>query len=266
MFARANSRHLPASDQRLGAFTLVELLAVIAIIAVLSALLLPALSNAKGSAWRADCLGNLRQMSIAAHLYWNDSGGRCFPASCGLEGATNRGQTYWVGWIGPGNEGQRAVDLSAGTLHPYLRGSAVRLCPSFRHALTKFKPKTITAVAGYGYNVNLAGDGKASAVNVNRLTIPSDTALFGDAAQVNDFQAPASPSNPLLEEWYFLSYDTNFNSRAYYPNGHFRHTGKANVVFVDGHTAPEHMVQGSLDRRLPDQKVGSLRGEILVAR
>jgi prepilin-type processing-associated H-X9-DG protein len=106
-------------------------------------------------------------------------------------------------------------------------------------------------------NLSLSAPGSQPAVNAHAISRPASVALFADAAQVNTWQAPASPSNPLLEEWYYVDASSN------QPNGHFRHREKAMVVFCDGHAAPEPFVAGSLDPRLPAQKVGRLRSEIL---
>jgi prepilin-type N-terminal cleavage/methylation domain-containing protein/prepilin-type processing-associated H-X9-DG protein len=56
------------------AFTLIELLVVIAIIAILAALLLPALAKAKSAARKAQCVENLKQVSLAFHVWEGDHG------------------------------------------------------------------------------------------------------------------------------------------------------------------------------------------------
>jgi prepilin-type N-terminal cleavage/methylation domain-containing protein len=61
------------------AFTLIELLVVIAIIAILAAMLLPALARAKESGKRIACLNNLKQLSLCAKIYVDDSQGRYPP-------------------------------------------------------------------------------------------------------------------------------------------------------------------------------------------
>ncbi|MFT3787372.1 MAG: type II secretion system protein [Tepidisphaeraceae bacterium] len=66
---------------RLSAFTLVELLVVIGIIALLLAILLPSLTKARQSANAVKCMSNLRQINIYLNIYANENGGWCLPAN-----------------------------------------------------------------------------------------------------------------------------------------------------------------------------------------
>ena len=134
----------PHPARRAPGFTLIELLVVITIIALLAALLLPALGKAKATAKRADCQSNLRQLGIGMILYWDDNAGKCFKLS---DGNTNSGTVWWFGWLDSSHpEGQRPFDLSAGKLFPYLNGSDVRLCPALDAFNPQFKLKATNVV------------------------------------------------------------------------------------------------------------------------
>lgn len=225
---------------------------VVAIIAILAALALPALNKAKRSAGNAVCSNNLRQLGYAAQMYWNDSEGRPFAYK---SGATNGGDIYWFGWLERGAEGERRFDASMGPLYSYVK-DGVRLCPQLDYALADFKLKARGAAYGYGYNLHLSPMPAQPVVRMNDLRKPAALAVFADAAQVNTFQAPASPENPMLEEFYYVS-----KSEA---TAHFRHSRKAWVVFADGHAAPHAMEAGTLDEALPKHFVGKLEGGLLT--
>jgi len=125
----------------------------------------------------------------------------------------------------------------------------VELCPSFRYTDERVKLKAAASTYGYGGNLYLFGQ------NVDRVKHPSEVALFADSAQINTWQAPASPDRPMIEEWYYLDPD--------WPTAHFRHRQTAQAVFVDGHIDPERPAAGTVDASLPGQVVGCLRREIL---
>lgn len=238
-----------------GAFTLVELLVVMAIIGVLAALLLPALRIATRSAQRVRCVGNLRQLGIAAQLYWGDQGGRTFR----WKGeASNGGRWFWFGWLQTGREGERRLDRTQGALYSYLGGDGIEVCPAMDYTSRKLKLKATGAAYGYGYNIELSAEPPEPPVDTTGIRSPERTVLFADAAQVNVFQFPASPDNPLLEEFYYLSQTE--------ATVHFRHGRNANAVFCDGHVQLEMPLPGSLDTRLPGEVIGRLHPQSLAIR
>jgi len=245
-------------------FTLVELLVVISIIALLLAIIVPALGSVRKQAKSVICSSNLSQLGLGFDMYLSDNNRRVFPLA-GIETDEN-GQVgmRWYFGFEPGSsfslpEGQRLLRREKARLYPYLEQyDSIEICPSFPYAHGRYKPKYQTKWMTYGANCKLFADLREpgrDVVNFDNYPGSSRAMIFSDSAQVNTHQSPASPANPMFEEWHVIE---QLGSAFV----HFRHKEKANILFGDGHVGRAAAEPGSYDHRLSSLKIGRFGPEV----
>lgn len=206
--------------------SLIELLVVVAIIGALVALLLPAVGAGRGSARRTQCINNLRQMVITAHMFADTHAGS-YPIAYHnkREGDT----TYMYCWDQTTitKDGQPPVVVPGTLWGDDTTPREILQCPSF---VAKFNWE-IDSYTGYNYNTSYIGHGDYESIpqpaKMKQIERPTRTAIFGDG----EYKAGA---NKFMRAPFDSPGDDSFNGRYAGTQG-FRHLGMTNVAFCDGH-------------------------------
>lgn len=225
----------PVLPLRTEKFTLLELLIVIAILAVLAGLLLPALQNARSRGCSAGCMGNLRQIGIAHASYFEDYQDY-IPSTF-----KTTDTTYIAAWCEGGTE--HLKHGSGVFLQRYLRATASNNWKKEKSILDdpgRAEPYTSGYYTSYAYNDSIGSRAEAhNWQNTKHISSPTRLIQFMDART----DVGSGYRSDLIDGWYSQPYSYEFTETGE-PKGSYsrnnmilRHLGYANILLLDGHAA-----------------------------
>lgn len=171
--------------QRMG-FTLIELLVVIAVIAILMAILMPALNRAREQGQRGACLGNLKSLTLCWIMYADDNSDMIVNGDSGEYGLTANGK-YWVqrDYVTTMTEEAKKQAIMDGALYPYTKTVKVYKCPNVTRQVATFYNQISPPVRTYSISdsMNCKGWTQMNTVPVKRrmqIKYPANRMVFLD--------------------------------------------------------------------------------------
>jgi len=229
----------PSQAARVGAgFTLIELLVVIAIIAILAAMLLPALARAKLKGTQATCLSNQKQLGLAFQMYASENNDKIVPSKGELPGTTYDADGYWgppdpTSWSGSQVNALAAVQACLRTnnlLFQYAASVGVYHCPGdqrFKLPVGSNKNAIGWAFDSYAKTDNMAGEEKggvaADYTKMSQIQRSSEAFAFMEQADSRGFNEGS------------FEYDWDSGNQTYVDIISMYHGNVNTEGFADGH-------------------------------
>lgn len=224
-------------------FTLVELLLTISIIALLTAILLPALHKVREKARGSFCVSNLKELNTANLLYCSDYSYYMPCYGPEMSSPSSSVGKMWIGYRSARSGTEGNINLTKGFIYDISNNWKIMRCPSWQ--ITIDDPERVTDGAGYGYNVMGIGSlayitgsayGDGAGMKVEKVKQPSETVTFGDVV------APIASGEIKPYSFFYPRYTISgnrmsINSRG--DNAHFRHGAVASIGWADGHVSEE---------------------------
>jgi len=223
-----------------GGFTLIELLVVIAVIALLLAILLPAVSKARALGKRAACQCNLKQLAYAWNMYLDHYDGRFYQ--------TVNANVNYGGWKGIRGDSPRPLNRFvrlAETLDDE-KSAKVFCCPSDTGGFPEMPREKAYIFLGTSYQTNLFLIGQNDCIPFSIRTWELDTKICRRLADLRIGQVTASSSQVLLigdQGWLYqwapmMPFDRAIWEQCCKPYAEWHARPESfNMAFLDGHVA-----------------------------